>query len=54
MIIAADDLQVTNPVVARAIDQLEAGPVRALTRRCLAAGAGAIDINPGPLARNPT
>ncbi|MFO8049500.1 MAG: dihydropteroate synthase [Desulfosudaceae bacterium] len=53
MIIAADDLQVTNPVVARAIDQLEAGPVRALTRRCLAAGAGAIDINPGPLARNP-
>ena len=53
MIIAADNLQAISTPVARAIDEMDEAPVREVVRRCLAAGAGAIDINPGPLPRAP-
>ncbi|MFP4307592.1 MAG: dihydropteroate synthase [Desulfococcaceae bacterium] len=53
MQLVADNLTVTNPVVRRAIDDLDPGPVQELVKRCLDAGAEAIDINPGPLKRDP-
>ena len=53
MQLVADNLTVTNPVVRRAIDELDPVPIRHLVRRCLDAGAEAIDINPGPLKRDP-
>ncbi|MFP4446949.1 MAG: dihydropteroate synthase, partial [Desulfosudaceae bacterium] len=53
MIIAADNLQTVSTVVGRAIADMDAAAIRQLVRRCLAAGAGAIDINPGPLPRAP-
>lgn len=53
MQLVADNLTVTHPVVRQAIDELDPVPIRHLVRRCLAAGAEAIDINPGPLKREP-
>ena len=53
MIIAADNLQVTNPAIERAMSELNPAPIRNLVKSCLAAGAKMIDINPGPLSRNP-
>ncbi|HYW79814.1 MAG TPA: hypothetical protein VE890_09575, partial [Thermoguttaceae bacterium] len=29
------------------------GPIQELVRRCVAAGANSLDINPGPLLRDP-
>jgi 5-methyltetrahydrofolate corrinoid/iron sulfur protein methyltransferase len=49
MIFAADNINPMNPVVAQAMDALDPAPVRDLARRCTAAGAFWIDINPGPL-----
>ncbi len=49
MIFAADNINPMNPVVAQAMDALDPAPVRDLARRCAAAGASWIDINPGPL-----
>lgn len=53
MIIIADNLQVTSRRVAQAIDSRNAEAIRALVSRCLSAGADAVDINPGPLTREP-
>ncbi len=52
MIIAADNLQVTNPVVAGAISSRNPEPLEKLVKACIEAGADAIDINPGPLKKN--
>jgi 5-methyltetrahydrofolate corrinoid/iron sulfur protein methyltransferase len=49
MIFAADNINPMNPVVAQAMDALDPAPVRDLARRCAAAGAFWIDINPGTL-----
>jgi len=51
--IVADNLTITNPAVADAIDRSDPEPIRDLVRRCERAGAGMIDINPGPLSKNP-
>jgi 5-methyltetrahydrofolate corrinoid/iron sulfur protein methyltransferase len=53
MIIVADNLRITNPTIASATERLDPEPIQALVRRCEAAGADWIDINPGPLARDP-
>lgn len=50
MIVAADNINPMNPAVARAVEALDAPPIRDLARRCAAAGAQWIDINPGPLS----
>jgi cobalamin-dependent methionine synthase I len=50
LIIAADNLNVLNPAVARALATLNPQPLQELARRCEAAGANLIDINPGFLA----
>jgi 5-methyltetrahydrofolate corrinoid/iron sulfur protein methyltransferase len=53
MIIVADNLQITRTDVAAAVAAFDPAPVRALARRCAAAGAEAVDINSGPLTRRP-
>jgi len=50
LIIAADNLNVLNPVVAAALQNLEAGPLQELAQGCEQAGAKILDINPGYLA----
>ncbi len=47
LIIAADNLNILNPVVARALDGLDPRPLQELARRVEQAGANRIDINPG-------
>jgi 5-methyltetrahydrofolate corrinoid/iron sulfur protein methyltransferase len=47
LIIAADNLNILNPVVAQALDGLEPQPLQELARRLEQAGANLIDINPG-------
>jgi 5-methyltetrahydrofolate corrinoid/iron sulfur protein methyltransferase len=47
LIIAADNLNILNPAVARALDALDPQPLRELARRVEQAGANLIDINPG-------
>jgi 5-methyltetrahydrofolate corrinoid/iron sulfur protein methyltransferase len=53
MIIAADNLRITNPTIASALHRLDPEPIQALVQRCEAAGADWIDINPGPLTHDP-
>ncbi len=53
MIVVADNLQITNPIIARAVDVLDPAPIQELTQKCIDAGADAIDINSGPLRRAP-
>ncbi len=47
LIIAADNLNILNPAVARALDTLDPRPLQELARRAEQAGAHLIDINPG-------
>ena len=47
LIIAADNLNILNPVVAQALDALDPQPLQELARRLEQAGANLIDINPG-------
>ncbi len=51
MIIIADNLQITDPIVERALDEMNPSPIQALVRECVKAGADAIDVNSGPLSR---
>jgi cobalamin-dependent methionine synthase I len=51
MILAADNLTATNPVVAGALEQRDPRPLQALAQRCEAAGARLLDLNPGYLSR---
>jgi 5-methyltetrahydrofolate corrinoid/iron sulfur protein methyltransferase len=48
--VAADNLNVLNPVVAKAMQTLEPHPIQELARRVEQAGVNLIDINPGYLA----
>jgi 5-methyltetrahydrofolate corrinoid/iron sulfur protein methyltransferase len=47
LMVAADNLHALNPVVARALNDLDPRPLQELARRSEAAGANLIDINPG-------
>ncbi len=53
MFLAADNLQITDPKVARAVELMDPGPIRDLVKRCVKSGADAVDINPGPLKKDP-
>jgi len=53
MILVADNLQIINPTIAAAVEQLDPLPIQELVQQCESAGAQAIDINPGPLSRDP-
>ncbi len=53
MHIVADNLTITNTKIADAINRLDPEPIRNLIRHCKAAGAEMIDINSGPLTKNP-
>jgi len=53
MLLIADNLTVTNKAIQSAVAEKDPEPIRELVRNCVAAGAQAIDINPGPLGRNP-
>ena len=53
MLLIADNLTVTNKTVQKAVVEKNPEPIRELVENCVAAGAQAIDINPGPLGRNP-
>ncbi len=53
MILAADNLQITNPHIEKAVQDRDPEPVREMVLRCEAAGADTIDINSGPLSREP-
>ncbi len=52
MIIAADNLTGANPLVAQALRDLDPKPLQGLARRCVAAGARMLDLNPGYLSRH--
>jgi 5-methyltetrahydrofolate corrinoid/iron sulfur protein methyltransferase len=53
MIFVADNLQITNPSIQQAVDQMDPEPIKSLVQQCEKAGAEAIDINSGPLSREP-
>jgi len=53
MLIVADNLNIMNLAIARALEKCDPSPIRRLVQRCVAAGAQALDINAGPLARQP-
>ena len=52
MILVADNLQITRPIVERAIGKLQSKPIQDLVLACRNAGAQMIDINAGPLDRD--
>jgi 5-methyltetrahydrofolate corrinoid/iron sulfur protein methyltransferase len=51
MILAADNLQIFNPVVAEALEKQDPRPLQDLARRCREAGAAMLDLNPGFLSK---
>jgi len=51
--IIADNLTITNPDVADAMDRTNPEKIFHLVRQCQAAGAEMIDINSGPLTKQP-
>ncbi|HEJ83320.1 MAG TPA: dihydropteroate synthase [Desulfobacteraceae bacterium] len=52
MQIIADNIQITDPRIAQALDEMDPLPIQDLARQCEQAGADIIDINPGPLTRD--
>lgn len=50
MLLAADNLNAVNPVVAAALKHLDKGPIQELVRRLDQCGVDLIDINPGYLS----
>lgn len=53
MILVADNLTVTDPRIENALADMDPGPIAEMAARCEAAGAQAIDINAGPLGKQP-
>ena len=53
MRIIADNLRVTQKVIEIAVAENNPLPLQAVVKRCQAAGADGIDINSGPLYRDP-
>jgi 5-methyltetrahydrofolate corrinoid/iron sulfur protein methyltransferase len=48
----SDNIQVTDPLIAKALDEMDPLPIQDLAIKCAAAGAHILDINPGPLTRD--
>ncbi len=53
MILVADNLHIMNPNVAKALKEKDPLPLQKIAERCKEANAYAMDINLGPLKRNP-
>jgi len=53
MIVVADNLRITLPAIREAVNRLDPEPIRATAAACKKAGAQAVDINSGPLSRDP-
>jgi len=53
VIFIADNIRITDSIIEKAIDEFDPQPIQEMTKRCVAAGAEAIDINSGPLNRDP-
>jgi len=53
MQVIADNLHIIRPEIRAAVEEKNPGPIRELVRQCMAAGADGIDINSGPLSRDP-
>lgn len=53
MIIISDNIQITNKRIENAVTKQDPAPVQELVKQCEEAGAEALDINPGPLLRDP-
>lgn len=53
MLLVADNLHVVDPAISKAVENFDPGPIQSLVARCNEAGAQAIDINSGPLPRQP-
>jgi 5-methyltetrahydrofolate corrinoid/iron sulfur protein methyltransferase len=53
VLLVADNLQITDPTIAAAMAARDPQPVREIVEKCAAAGAEAIDVNSGPLTRDP-
>ncbi|MFC1839528.1 dihydropteroate synthase [Thermodesulfobacteriota bacterium] len=51
MILVADNLRITDSTIQNAIKNRDRDQIYSLTERLVNAGAGAIDINPGPLTK---
>ena len=53
MMIVADNIRITNKVIEKAVAEMNPQPVLEMAKRCEAFGAEAIDVNSGPLNRDP-
>ena len=53
MKLIADNLRITKPDIREALKNRDPGPVQELVKRCAAQGPFAIDVNTGPLGKNP-
>ena len=53
LLLIADNLQITRADIGHALEEFNPLPIQQLVKRCEEAGAEAIDINSGPLTRNP-
>jgi len=53
MMLVADNLQITNPCIEQALREMNPESIREMVQKCAEAGADAIDINSGPLSRDP-
>ena len=53
MIRVADNLTITNKTIETALTEMNPDPIQQMVATCEKAGAQAIDINTGPLGRNP-
>lgn len=53
MKLVADNIRITKASVQDALDRKDPVPIQDMSRQCTAAGAHAIDINTGPLKKDP-
>jgi len=53
LIIVSDNIRITNSTIEKAVDEMAPQPIQEMAKKCEAAGAEAIDINSGPLNRDP-
>ena len=53
MKLIADNLRITKPGIREALKNRDSGPVQDLVRKCAGQGVFAIDVNTGPLGKNP-
>ncbi|SPD72317.1 Dihydropteroate synthase DHPS [uncultured Desulfobacterium sp.] len=51
--LVADNIRITNKTIETAVSRFDPAAIQDMAKRCEAAGAEAIDINSGPLTREP-